>query len=123
MFLHSPCSPLPTFPFPATTCVRSEGDALLGDLVPVRQREHLEAARVGEDRPVTAREAVQSAVCLDHLQPRPQVQVEGVAEADFGAQRAHLVGQHALRSEEHTSEIQSLMRNSNAVFCMKNKTN
>src|SRR3546814_8199002 len=24
-----------------------------------------------------------------------------------------------LRSEEHTSEIQSLMRNSNAVFCLK----
>src|SRR3546814_2034018 len=27
-----------------------------------------------------------------------------------------------LRSEEHTSELQSLMRNSYAVFCLKNKT-
>src|SRR3546814_10063282 len=27
----------------------------------------------------------------------------------------------ALRSEEHTSELQSLMRNSYAVFCLKNK--
>src|SRR3546814_3242938 len=27
-----------------------------------------------------------------------------------------------LRSEEHTSELQSLMRISNAVFCLKNKT-
>src|SRR3546814_6930140 len=26
------------------------------------------------------------------------------------------------RSEEHTSELQSLMRNSSAVFCLKNKT-
>src|SRR3546814_1251663 len=26
-----------------------------------------------------------------------------------------------LRSEEHTSELQSLMRNSNAVFCLKKK--
>src|SRR3546814_3517292 len=26
-----------------------------------------------------------------------------------------------LRSEEHTSELQSLMRNSYAVFCLKNK--
>src|SRR3546814_10269120 len=26
------------------------------------------------------------------------------------------------RSEEHTSELQSLMRNSYAVFCLKNKT-
>src|SRR3546814_1111284 len=25
------------------------------------------------------------------------------------------------RTEEHTSELQSLMRNSNAVFCLKNK--
>src|SRR3546814_3696589 len=27
----------------------------------------------------------------------------------------------AARSEEHTSELQSLMRNSYAVFCLKNK--
>src|SRR3546814_7725988 len=27
-----------------------------------------------------------------------------------------------IRSEEHTSEVQSLMRNSYAVFCLKNKT-
>src|SRR3546814_4067959 len=27
-----------------------------------------------------------------------------------------------LRSEEHTSELQSLMRSSYAVFCLKNKT-
>src|SRR3546814_15644580 len=29
---------------------RLEGDALLGDLAPVCQREHLQAARLGEDR-------------------------------------------------------------------------
>src|SRR3546814_3472889 len=28
-----------------------------------------------------------------------------------------------MRSEEHTSELQSLMRISYAVFCLKNKTN
>src|SRR3546814_1562466 len=28
-----------------------------------------------------------------------------------------------MRSEEHTSELQSLMRNSYAVFCLKNTTN
>src|SRR3546814_3421489 len=35
------------------------------------------------------------------------------------------VGQHdeVVRSEEHTSELQSLMRNSYAVFCLKKKTN
>src|SRR3546814_9838819 len=31
------------------------------------------------------------------------------------------IGSNALRSEEHTSEIQSLMRSSYAVFCLKNK--
>src|SRR3546814_2593427 len=30
---------------------------------------------------------------------------------------------HATRSEEHTSELQSLMRISYAVFCLKKKTN
>src|SRR3546814_7277021 len=29
----------------------------------------------------------------------------------------------SVRSEEHTSELQSLMRNSYAVFCLKKKTN
>src|SRR3546814_7399201 len=32
-------------------------------------------------------------------------------------------GNGASRSEEHTSELQSLMRISYAVFCLKNKTN
>src|SRR3546814_5202088 len=32
------------------------------------------------------------------------------------------VGQHQMRSEEHTSELQSLMRISYAVFCLKKKT-
>src|SRR3546814_7533573 len=35
---------------------------------------------------------------------------------------AHREPATALRSEEHTSELQSLMRISYAVFCLKNKT-
>src|SRR3546814_6552933 len=34
----------------------------------------------------------------------------------------HHQGGHAIRSEEHTSELQSLMRISYAVFCLKKKT-
>src|SRR3546814_9754559 len=36
----------------------------------------------------------------------------------------HVMASGALppRSEEHTSELQSLMRRSSAVFCLKNKT-
>jgi hypothetical protein len=62
----------------------------------MREREDLEAARVGEDRPVPAREAMQAAVRFDDLQAGAQVQVEGVAEDDLGAERADLFGQHAL---------------------------
>src|SRR3546814_4380061 len=43
--------------------------------------------------------------------------------------RKHLVerqlldnSEHGVRSEEHTSELQSLMRSSYAVFCLKKKT-
>src|SRR3546814_6317240 len=66
---------------------------------------------------------------LDHRRDR-------LAERELGLARrlalvfGHLaeVGQHeaapeilADRSEEHTSELQSLMRNSYAVFCLKKK--
>src|SRR3546814_1296017 len=34
----------------------------------------------------------------------------------------HTLAQTTLRSEEHTSELQSLMRTSYAVFCLKKKT-
>src|SRR3546814_6139263 len=37
-------------------------------------------------------------------------------------QKAALVQNTQQRSEEHTSELQSLMRISYAVFCLKNKT-
>src|SRR3546814_9492386 len=44
--------------------------------------------------------------------------LEGVI--DIEAEKARLA--KALRSEEHTSELQSLMRISYAVFCLKKKT-
>src|SRR3546814_3901896 len=47
-----------------------------------------------------------------------------------GIERRQALGQHAVqgeagigRSEEHTSELQSLMRISYAVFCLKKKKN
>src|SRR3546814_5516557 len=39
------------------------------------------------------------------------------------AGRCCLGRSHGPRSEEHTSELQSLMRNSYAVFCLKKKNN
>src|SRR3546814_3467442 len=57
--------------------------------------------------------------------------LHGVPKVDVGGgmSRAH-AGDHArkgqrkkFRSEEHTSELQSLMRSSYAVFCLKKKNN
>src|SRR3546814_5560674 len=45
------------------------------------------------------------------------------AEYDRNFQLAQAVGEAFLRSEEHTSELQSLMRISYAVFCLKKKKN
>src|SRR3546814_4159887 len=40
---------------------------------------------------------------------------------DWAAAEPLTMGREALRSEEHTSELQSLMRISYAVFCLKKK--
>src|SRR3546814_6464305 len=47
----------------------------------------------------------------------------GVGKAtNFGIVSVSWFGDHeVVRSEEHTSELQSLMRNSYAVFCLKKK--
>src|SRR3546814_6460090 len=56
-----------------------------------------------------------------------------LCNADAGAHRSQIVAVHQradlwsqtpiVRSEEHTSELQSLMRTSYAVFCLKKKNN
>src|SRR3546814_7618301 len=43
-------------------------------------------------------------------------------ELDELFHRADFITLHTPRSEEHTSELQSLMRSSYAVFCLKQKT-
>src|SRR3546814_6280296 len=52
--------------------------------------------------------------------------IKGVPEVDYGGQGGFgdiaLHPDFADRSEEHTSELQSLMRISYAVFCLKQKT-
>src|SRR3546814_9440480 len=86
--------------FPYTTLFRSEDRdgawrhaAVFAGLAAVHQRHHL----------------LQSGVVADHEQ------AIGVA-MDVGQG-----GEGAGRSEEHTSELQSLMRISYAVFCLKKK--
>src|SRR3546814_2087144 len=50
-----------------------------------------------------------------HVEPA----AEGLRQLDGGADRPILA--RGVRSEEHTSELQSLMRISYAVFCLKKK--
>src|SRR3546814_6385248 len=83
--------------FPYTTLFRSlDIEQAVGQLVLRAQ-----GGGIGLVRPL----------CLD-----PDHQFPGQAHIE---QRGHAVG---IRSEEHTSELQSLMRISYAVFCLK-KTN
>src|SRR3546814_9766785 len=51
------------------------------------------------------------------MQTRNIPQTDRVGVVDFGLPSSRP------RSEEHTSELQSLMRNSYAVFCLKTKPN
>ena len=76
--------------------VAAEGDPLLGELPELGQAHHLEAARIGQDRPLPVHEAVQPAEPRHPLGPRPQHQMIGVAEQDVGAGGADALGQHRL---------------------------
>src|SRR3546814_10620972 len=83
----------------------------------------------------TRRTKDRAAVLAQHLQPRAEIigVADGRGDAERGAEegRTHFGDQFfagiilaaETRSEEHTSELQSLMRISYAVFCLKKKTN
>src|SRR3546814_7399316 len=45
----------------------------------------------------------------------------GLQKSTLSSSRSEIVKKLRLRSEEHTSELQSLMRTSYAVFCLKKK--
>src|SRR3546814_6238139 len=50
-----------------------------------------------------------------------EMRSDGVSNDEMAPFRKRLAGVAAPRSEEHTSELQSLMRISYAVFCLKKK--
>src|SRR3546814_2424648 len=79
-----------------------------------QDRERQAAARVEE--PVLA-PTLPDEVTIAHQFVDGQSAVVGQAE-----QRQRRVEMRFLRSEEHTSELQSLMRTSYAVFCLKKKS-
>src|SRR3546814_9617314 len=90
-----------------------------GGSIGVRDRFHRLYAfgRGGNDLAKAREEFAGEPPCRPVNEARPEL---GQLAADVGL---HLEVQHRdPRSEEHTSELQSLMRISYAVFCLKNKT-
>src|SRR3546814_3236573 len=87
-------------------------------------QEVLEAGegRAVEDRALVVRVLLQALDLFAFDRDRALVLVDAVtvedADLDDGARHAR---RQAERSEEHTSELQSLMRISYAVFCLKKK--
>jgi hypothetical protein len=85
--------------------VRLEDDAVLRDAAARGEREHLVAARVGEDGPVPADERVQAAERGDALVAGAHVQVIGVGQDDPGAERVDRVERERLdraaRADRH----------------------
>ena len=75
---------------------RRESDAVFADLAQRAEAEHLEAARIGENRPLPAHEAVQPAVRRDDVDARAQPQVKRVAQDDLRADVEQFVGRHRL---------------------------
>src|SRR3546814_5204121 len=113
MIRRAPRSTRPDTLFPYTTLVRSAGK-----LRKLGFRQLIEAAK---DQDV---EKISNATVNKQLVPIHAVLEYAVQHGTIDANRA--VGVKAARSkqrsEEHTSELQSLMRISYAVFCLKNKT-
>src|SRR3546814_4860348 len=82
------------------------------DVIPVAIRQ-----AVGQYRRIRARQATRGLVVAG------QGQHQTVArELEFVLAHRPLADRRVQRSEEHTSELQSLMRISYAVFCLKKKT-
>ena len=69
-----------------TVQMAGKGDALLADLPQTRQRKHLKAAGIREDRTVPAHELVEAAHGAHHVVAGAQVQVVGVGQLDLRAQ-------------------------------------
>src|SRR3546814_1520522 len=88
----------------------------VGANAPLRPGEHrLDAIEIGEE--VRARAEESAARVLEVLRRGEQFVFVGLARLEIGEGRGEF-----RRSEEHTSELQSLMRLSYAVFCLKQKT-
>src|SRR3990170_418802 len=72
--------------------VALELHSMFADAAQSLKREHLEATRVGQHRPVPGGEPVQTTHLLDHRLTGPEVQMVSVAQDYLGAGPAYIVG-------------------------------
>src|SRR3546814_4335418 len=108
--------------FPYTTLFRSEQCPAHGTLCEAWCRSILRRGAAALER----RNLADSAAGLGRVGAVTGGAAVDVASGDLEGKRARSVGQvsvEQVRSEEHTSELQSLMRISYAVFCLKKKIN
>src|SRR3546814_8069469 len=107
--------------FPYTTLFRSPKAALYVDF-PDFSFWRLEIARASLNGGFGRAYAMTPADVLTDLSGREDLlEAEAGAVAHMNADHADAVELYARRSEAHTSELQSLMRISYAVFCLKKK--
>src|SRR3546814_7012181 len=114
--------------FPYTTLFRApvvHGDRAAAER---RRRDQLEPSRAREPALVQGRAVAgdpgvyEEPVLVDQVQPIQLGRKLAATEEHPGRRRVlELLHSRAQRSEEHTSELQSLMRISYAVFCLKKK--
>src|SRR3546814_6961216 len=71
--------------------------------------------------PLILEDETQFASQVNELQPDVIVHTAGLTSVDGCEANPSLANHAHVRSEEHTSELQSLMRISYAVFCLKKK--
>src|SRR3546814_7929128 len=77
--------------------------------------------RYFEDGFITVPDAVSPALLAEIRRVTEEI-VAGAASLAASDEKLDLEDSHTPRSEEHTSELQSLMRISYAVFCLKKNT-
>ena len=71
-------------------------DSLFAQPAQAFQAEDLKPATVGQNRTIPGHETVQSAGLLNPLKPRPQIQMVGVGQDDFGPDFAQFARGHGL---------------------------
>src|SRR3546814_5824521 len=101
--------------FPYTTLFRSDDEDVLAAALAARRQ------RLGQVQ--RGREAVDAGADDDNAAAVGKRHGGLLQERRFGSSlRRAMRSRRTIRSEEHTSELQSLMRISYAVFCLKKKT-